>query len=138
VGVITIYSATYTGEQTLLRGLAGRQLYWFLIGLGAMVVFFSFDYHHIDRIAYPFYGVVLSLLVLVDAIGVVGGGSQRWLNLGFFSLQPSEISKLAIVWLLARFLKYDEPPEGYRLRDLRTPTLLAVPAILLVPTWGRP
>ncbi|MGH7833027.1 MAG: rod shape-determining protein RodA [Candidatus Binatia bacterium] len=132
LGILTIYSATYTGEQTHFGGLAARQLYWFLIGLGVMIVSFSFDYHHIDRIAYPFYAIVIVLLVLVDMMGVVGGGSQRWLNLGLFSLQPSELSKLAIVWLLARFLKYDEPAEGYRLRELITPALIVGPAILLV------
>jgi rod shape determining protein RodA len=43
------------------------------------------------------------LLVLVEMIGSVGGGSQRWLNLGFMMLQPSELMKPAIVLALARF-----------------------------------
>jgi rod shape determining protein RodA len=37
----------------------------------------------------PLYGVLVTLLVLVEAVGKIGGGSQRWLNIGFMNLQPS-------------------------------------------------
>ncbi len=58
--------------------------------------------------AYPLYGAVTVLLVLVETLGAIGGGSQRWLNLGFMTLQPSELMKPAIVLVLARF--YDSLP----------------------------
>jgi rod shape determining protein RodA len=58
--------------------------------------------------AYPLYGIVLVLLVLVELLGKIGGGSQRWLNLGFMTLQPSELMKPVIVLVLARF--YDSLP----------------------------
>jgi hypothetical protein len=53
--------------------------------------------------AYPVYGILVVLLVLVDLIGGIGGGSQRWLNLGFMTLQPSELMKPGIVLAFARF-----------------------------------
>lgn len=53
--------------------------------------------------AYPVYGAILILLVLVEALGQIGGGSQRWLELGFLRLQPSELMKPAIVLALASF-----------------------------------
>lgn len=53
--------------------------------------------------AYPIYGAIVALLMLVEAIGAIGGGSQRWLNLGFMTLQPSELMKPAIVLALAHF-----------------------------------
>ncbi|MES2493288.1 MAG: rod shape-determining protein RodA [Pseudomonadota bacterium] len=62
------------------------------------------------QLAYPLYGAVLVLLVLVDAIGGIAGGSQRWLNLGFMRLQPSELMKPLIVLVLARF--YDDLPPA--------------------------
>ena len=71
----------------------------------------SFDYHYIDRLAYPFYGVMLLLLILVVIVGHSGGGSQRWINLGFFRLQPSEPAKLAIVLMMAKYFQADEPAE---------------------------
>ena len=53
--------------------------------------------------AYPAYLAVLLLLILVETLGAIGGGSQRWLDLGFIVLQPSEFMKPAIVLVLARF-----------------------------------
>ena len=53
--------------------------------------------------AYPVYGAVLVLLMIVEAIGTLGGGSQRWINLGPIVLQPSELMKPAIVLVLASF-----------------------------------
>ena len=65
-----------------------------------LVLFFSF----------PAYGVVLLMLLGVELIGFVGGGSQRWLDLGFIQLQPSETMKPVIVLVLARF--YANLPVG--------------------------
>lgn len=58
--------------------------------------------------AYPAYVAVLIMLVLVEALGAIGGGSQRWLALGPIVLQPSEFMKPVIVLVLARF--YDSLP----------------------------
>jgi rod shape determining protein RodA len=101
------------------------------LGLIAMFAALSFDYHHIDRLVYPFYAIMLILLALVFLIGHSGGGSQRWINLGFFRLQPSEPAKLAIVLLMAKYFQTDEPPKGYYLRDLWVPFALVGPLIFL-------
>ena len=132
LGILTIYSATIdiTKEPSGLFVL--RQLYWLLIGLGAMVVCFTVDYHSIDRLTYLFYSSVLVLLLLVPFFGTVSGGSQRWLNLGYFALQPSELGKLVMVLVLAKKLQYDEFNEGYRLRSLWVPFLLAIPIFALI------
>ena len=108
-----------------------RQFTWLGLGLIAMFVAISFDYHYIDRLAYPFYGVMLLLLVLVIIVGHSGGGSQRWINLGFFRLQPSEPAKLAIVLVMAKYFQSDEPAKGYYLRDLWVPFVMVVPLIIL-------
>ncbi|MDI1296425.1 MAG: rod shape-determining protein RodA [bacterium] len=55
------------------------------------------------RLAFPAYGAILAALVLVELIGGVAGGSQRWINLGFMQLQPSEFMKPIIVLAVARF-----------------------------------
>ncbi len=132
LGILTIHSATIdiTKEPSGLFVL--RQLYWLLIGLGAMVVCFTVDYHSIDRLTYLFYSGVLVLLLLVPFFGTVSGGSQRWLNLGYFALQPSELGKLVMVLVLAKKLQYDEFNEGYRLRSLWVSFLLAIPIFALI------
>jgi len=96
-----------------------------------MMTAVAFDYHYIDRIAYPFYGAMLLLLLLVLFIGHSGGGSQRWINLGFFRLQPSEPAKIAIVLMMAKYFRSDEPSQGFRLRDLWAPFALVSPLVLL-------
>jgi len=131
LGILTIHSATYSITEEQASGLASKQFYWLMMGMVALLGSLALDYHHLDRLAYPFYGIVLLLLFLVLFIGSTGGGSQRWINLGFFTLQPSEPAKLATVMVLAKYLQYDEPRDGYRLRDLWFPFLFVAPLILL-------
>jgi rod shape determining protein RodA len=75
--------------------------------------------------AFPVYGVIFVALVLVELLGAVGGGSQRWLELGFMRLQPSELMKFAIVLAVARF--YDMLPSG----EIRTFNALWPPAAMI-------
>ena len=60
--------------------------------------------------AYPAYAIILVLLMAVEAVGTLGGGSERWINLGPIVLQPSELMKPVIVLVLARF--YANLPSG--------------------------
>lgn len=131
IGITTIYSANYNLASGHAGPLPMRQFTWLGLGLIAMFVAISFDYHYIDRLAYPFYGLMLFLLILVIIIGHSGGGSQRWINLGFFRLQPSEPAKLAIVLLMAKYFQTDEPAKGYYLRDLLVPFAMVAPLIFL-------
>ena len=131
IGITTIYSANFNMAEGHAGVLPLRQSIWLGLGLIAMFTALSFDYHHIDRLVYPFYGAMLILLALVFVIGHSGGGSQRWINLGFFRLQPSEPAKLAIVLLMAKYFQTDEPPKGYYLRDLWVPFALVGPLIFL-------
>ncbi|HBQ92985.1 MAG TPA: rod shape-determining protein RodA, partial [Erythrobacter sp.] len=75
---------------------------------------------------------VLAMLLAVEAIGFVGGGSQRWLNLGFMQLQPSELMKPAVVLVLARY--YSTLPVGMvpTLGALVVPDLLILTPVALV------
>jgi len=83
--------------------------------------------------AYPSYAVLVFLLMLVDLIGAVGGGSQRWLNLGFMQLQPSELMKPAIVLAFARFYDTLPPAMTQNWRSLIPAFgLLGVPALLVM------
>lgn len=128
---MTIYSANFDLDTGHAGSLPGRQVTWFGLGLIAMFVALSFDYHYIDRLAYPFLAIMLVLLILVMFVGHSGGGSQRWINLGFFRLQPSEPAKIAIVLVMAKYFQADEPGRGYYLRDLWVPALIVAPLILL-------
>ena len=90
-------------------------------------------------LAWPIYGAVLVGLIGVELLGRVGGGSQRWLDLGFIQLQPSEFMKIAVVMVLARY--YHFLPKGYETKLnalLPALALIALPAglVMLQPDLG--
>ena len=92
VGIMTIYSATRPaigmGEQP---DFYSKQLIWLGVSIVALFIMTSFDYIWFFRLSYPLYGVGLILLFSVLVMGKTSMGAQRWLNLGFFSFQPSDL-----------------------------------------------
>ena len=102
IGVAVIYSATYQAGEEYDYPL--RQLSWAGVGFMALFVGLLVDYKKLDRFAYLFYFVNLGLLLLVLVSGKVVLGAQRWLRLGAFSFQPSELAKITVIMVLARFL----------------------------------
>ncbi len=93
-----------------LHPFALSHLARFAVFLGVASVMTLFNKEFVRLFAYPAYGVILLLLLAVELLGFVGGGSQRWINLGPIVLQPSELMKPAIVLVLARF--YADLPSG--------------------------
>lgn len=75
----------------------------FLVFLGMAIAISRLRIEWIKQAAFPAYLIVLALLIVVEAIGFVGGGAQRWLNLGFINLQPSELMKPVVVLACAHF-----------------------------------
>ncbi len=100
----------YSAAGGSMSPYADSHLIRFAVFLVMASIMTLFTRNVVKFVAYPIYGVVLVLLVLVEIIGAVGGGSQRWLDLGFMQLQPSELMKPAIVLALAAF--YDTLPPG--------------------------
>lgn len=89
---------------------ASSHLIRFAIFLTMAIVMSRVSQDFVKFAAYPVYVAVLLLLMAVEALGAIGGGSQRWLNLGPIVLQPSEFMKPAIVVVLAMF--YGRLPPG--------------------------
>ncbi len=131
IGLLSIYSVA-TPQETTGLPLYLKQMCW--IGLG-LVVFFgvlTVDYHHICRYAYLFYGASLALLVAVHFVGRVGLGAQRWISLGFFDIQPSELIKLALLLVLAKDFAGRYNRQGLGLTQFPIPALLAAVPVFLV------
>jgi rod shape determining protein RodA len=85
------------------------------------------------ELAFPTYGLILLLLILVEILGFVGGGAQRWLDLGFIRLQPSELMKPVIVLAVASFYAM-LPAKEIRSFNAIWPAalLIGVPALLIL------
>jgi rod shape determining protein RodA len=112
---------------------AWKHIFNYVLFLGLAIVVSHISPHQFKQAAYPIYGVLVVLLVLVEAVGKVGGGSQRWLNLGFMQLQPSELMKPGIVLVMAMFYANLPPAMTRSWRALVPPILLlGLPAGLVI------
>ncbi|MER3426893.1 MAG: putative lipid II flippase FtsW [Pyrinomonas sp.] len=108
-GVVMVYSASVVvaaEEQSNPFHYLVRQALWAMLGLGAMLFAMRFDYERFKdrRLVYGLLAVVIALLFAVFAFPRVNG-AHRWIRLFGFSVQPSELAKLALVLFLARHLE---------------------------------
>lgn len=136
IGIVNLYSA---GKATGGFSLHVTQGIWFLVGLVMVGLVGLIDYRMLERWAYLILGVVVLMLAAVLAVGTELNGSKRWLNLGFFLMQPSELLKVAVILITARYFQDHAQPDGYRLRDLVKPIGLvggAVGFVLVQPDLG--
>jgi len=99
------YAALYSVAGGSPRPYAEADAIRFAAGLVLMLVVAMTDIRVIARLAWPFYFVSLGLLAAVLRFGHLGKGAQRWLELGGFQLQPSELMKIALVLALAAWFR---------------------------------
>lgn len=111
IGVAMIYAAT---DGVWMSG-AAQHLARMVVSGGLLVGVALVDVKVWYNLSYPIYAFALVLLLLVDFFGISVNGSQRWLDLGFMRLQPSEFMKLALVLALARY--YHDLP-GWRVSKI--------------------
>ncbi|MBU2980908.1 rod shape-determining protein RodA [Lentibacter algarum] len=125
VGFLMLYSVA-GGD---ISRWAEPQMKRFGVGFILMIFVAMVPIYFWRNISAVAYGVSLMLLVAVELFGDVGMGAQRWINLGFMRLQPSELMKITLVMLLAAY--YDWLP----LKKISHPLWVAIPvALILVPT----
>jgi rod shape determining protein RodA len=124
IGLAMLYSAANGSFDPW----ASRQAVRFAIGFAFMLIAALIDIRLWLRYAYVIYFATLALLVAVEISGSIGMGAQRWIDLKFIKLQPSEIMKVAMVLALARHF------NGLSNEDIRRPLYLIVPlALVLAP-----
>ena len=122
VGIALLYSAANGSFQPW----ASRQLVRFGVGMVVMLAVSLVDIRLWLRFSYAFYIISLLLLGLVEFMGFVGMGAQRWLDLGYFNLQPSELMKITLVLALARYF------HGLTMDDVANPTRLILPIFMVL------
>ena len=135
IGILLLFSAGGGSWEPW----AGRQAIRFALSLGVVLVVAMVDLRVWMRLAYPLYAGVFCLLIAVEIMGHIGMGAQRWINIGGFVLQPSELMKIALTLALARYF-HALPPERLRnpLNLLPPLALIALPVglVLLQPNLG--
>jgi rod shape determining protein RodA len=121
VGYGLLYSAAGGSHEPW----AWRHGMRFGIGIGLMLAIAMIDLRVWFRWAYAIYAFALLGLIAVEVAGEITMGAQRWIDLGFLQLQPSEVMKIALVLALARYF------HASFLEDLARPMHLLVPALMV-------
>jgi rod shape determining protein RodA len=127
-----LYSASFPPKEYGMPPYI-KQAYFFLMGFAAFIFVLCFDYQELHSWNYPFYAMMVLLLLIALVAGHEAGGAQRWINLGFFKLQPSEPAKLMLVVTLASYYSRKEINDGYAIKDLLMPVVLTgIPFVLIL------
>jgi len=125
VGLFVLYSASDSSEHYIKR-----QLFFYIFGFGVMLVAAQFSPRFLARWAVvPYVLGVMALLAVIFA-GTGAKGAQRWLDIGGFRFQPSEIMKTAVPLMLASYLSRRALPPRFKYVVVSV-FLMAVPAILV-------
>jgi rod shape determining protein RodA len=135
IGTITLYSAA-NGSW---KPWAVLHISRFGLALGLMLIMALVDVRYYYRYAYMFYFMSLILLFAVEITGHIGMGAQRWINLGLFKIQPSELMKIGLVLFLARYFDSITVQGIHSLRGIIIPVVAAlvpVGLIILQPDLG--
>jgi len=129
VGLLEIYSATHNSS---LAGMQWKQLVWIGVGLAGMIILTRMNYHALLDQAPLLYLIGIAALLAVLAMGHTRFGARRWVVVGGVFLQVSELMKLIIIIVLARFFS-DVRMERLSLLDLaKAGILVAIPALLIL------
>ena len=128
-GLLNLYSATY---ELSINKYFTDQIIWIMGGIVVMFFVSLINYQFFNRYAYIIYAMTMVLLILVFFVGRSAGGSQRWIHLGFFNVQPSEIVKIAVVVALARYFQDHQEKRTMGVWDLFVPMMIALPPFILV------
>ncbi len=128
-GIVMVASALSGNE--IYRDYPWRQALFLGVGIVLMFVAAAVDYRLLTSLAHPIYLFFLGALVVIKVIGTVAGGAQRWLTIGEYFLQPSELTKIALILALAHFLSSREE----KMESIITPILafgILIPAVGLI------
>ena len=131
-GLVVLYSASGQSTGTVLRTVARL-----VLGAIAMLLLARINPNFLRRSTPWLYVAGCVLLLIVAAIGHVGMGAQRWLNLGLFRFQPSELMKLAVPMMCAWYLhERPLPPSLLSLIAMAALTLVPVALVAMQPDLG--
>ena len=132
IGLLNIYSACLSITAPGQTPYYIKQIQWIIIGFTGMTIAFFIDYRFLVRHAYIIHGIAILLLFLVLIAGNVSRGSQRWIALGSFTFQPSELVKLTIILALSKYFDAHQLSRGYRFKELLIPFLITIIPFLLI------
>ena len=132
--VIFLIGLTFTG--VLLVGsaepaLRNKQFFGMMLGVAIMLIVSLMDFSWILNFYWILYGCNIILLLSVWIFGTESNGASRWLRIGGFQFQPTELSKILIVMFFARFFMEHEENLNILRTLVQTAILAAIPLMLI-------
>jgi len=130
IGWINIYAAVYNEEHKSIFDSTqqyGKQLMWIGAAIFIAVLMINTDSKFFVTFAFPIYIVIILVLILVPFIGTEINGAKSWIQIGSFSIQPSEFMKMATSLALARYI------SSYNFKMHSWKSLLTLAGIIFVP-----
>jgi cell division protein FtsW len=142
--VLSLVGLVFIFEASSVRGFneSGDSLYylklqtiWFLLGIGVLLFFSLFDYHKLYYVSFlaMLITIVFLVVVLLPGVGFKAGGARRWLDFGFFNVQPTELAKFSIIIYLASWFLHKERKRFFSFLIL---TGILMGLIILQPDMG--
>ena len=126
LGLLVVFSAT----QDLKMSLFYKQVIFSIIGIILAYIISLIDMSIIYKNAYNIYFICLFLLILTNLLGTTNMGARRWLDLGLFNLQSSELMKIGLILALSRY--YTET----HISDIRKISKLIIPLLIsIIPSY---
>lgn len=136
--IFAMFALITIGMTNLYSAAMGTSLFWSQLKnlVLALSAFFICGWvippRHYNTYAYWFFGFVCFLLILVDVIGGIAMGAQRWLKIGPIVFQPSELAKIAVAMVVAKFFHTSRLARPYTLRDLMPLAVIVGLAFVLI------
>lgn len=128
IGLLFIYSSSYYFSSSYYS----KQFLWLLISAGALVIVLMIDYQHLLTFSFPIYVVAIVTLLLTLAFSRYIAGMKGWLVVSFFRFQPAELTKVAIILVLAQFFSRHRQDRLSQQIILGSCGLVALPLILVL------
>lgn len=124
-GLVIIYSASDKNLDMMVR-----QLMRISLGFGIMLFIAQISPEHLYRISLNLFGGAIFMLLIVLALGVIGKGAQRWIDLGIMRFQPSELAKIAVPMMIAQYLSEQQLPPSNTL-IFKALAMILIPVLLI-------
>lgn len=125
LGVLVVGSAQPSVQNKQMLGV--------ILGACAMIVISLIDYDWLLNFHWPLYGLNILLLIIVAVFGSRVNGSTRWIDLGFTSFQPSDLTKILMILFFAKFImNHEEQIKNTNFKTIGVCVLLIAPSLLLI------
>ncbi len=136
IGFTNIYSSTFSEESTSIFNFSkiyGKQLIFIGISIVAIIIILALEVNFYERFSSVLYSISLVSLAGLFVFGKTVAGATSWYNLGFFSLQPSELAKVGTALALAKYLSDIQTDIKRKKDQFYAFLILLIPAFLVIP-----